>query len=145
MLECDLCRRQETSHQHTSTHRSADGLDRAVVAGEPIGPYLPAGPGNIGDDHHPPEHRRQIPTGCSDHKQDEEEGADEQRQRVVDRVLVDRVYLKIMSTWGFLPAVFRPLRTVLPGPGTSFLDLAGKTEETAKKRGKTGKNGREMA
>ena len=33
-------------------------------------------------------------TGCSDHKQDEEEGADEQRQRVVDRVLIDRIHLE---------------------------------------------------
>ena len=41
-----------------------------------------------------------------------------------------------MSTWGFLPAVFRPLRTVFPGLGAGFLNLAGKTEGTAKKRGK---------
>ena len=44
----------------------------------------------------------------------------------------------LMSTWGFLPAVFRPLRTVFPGLGAGFLNLAGKTEGTAKKRGKTG-------
>ncbi len=41
-----------------------------------------------------------------------------------------------MSTWGFLPAVFRPLRTVFPGLGAGFLNLAGKTEGTAKKWGK---------
>ena len=40
---------------------------------------------------------------------------------------------------GFLPAVFRPLRTVFPGLGAGFLNLAGKTEGTAKKRGKNGK------
>ena len=44
----------------------------------------------------------------------------------------------LMSTWGFLPAVFRPLRTVFPGLGAVFLNLAGKTEGTAKQRGKTG-------
>ena len=42
----------------------------------------------------------------------------------------------LMSTWGFWPAVFRPLRTVFPGLGAGFLNLAGKTERTAKKRGK---------
>ena len=41
-----------------------------------------------------------------------------------------------MSTWGFLPAVFRPLRTVFRGRGAGFLNL---TEGTAKKRGKNGK------
>ena len=50
---------------------------------------------------------------------------------------------------GFLPAVFRPFRTVFPGLGAGFLNLGGKTEGTAKKRGKNGektvKNGREMA
>ena len=51
----------------------------------------------------------------------------------------------LMSTWGFLPAVFRPFWTVFPGLGAGFLNLGGKTEGTAKKRGKTGKNGREMA
>ena len=45
----------------------------------------------------------------------------------------------LMSTWGFLPAVFRPLRTVFPGLGAGFLNLGGKTEGTAKKRGKNGK------
>eukprot|EP01045_Picozoa_sp_COSAG04_P003743 COSAG04_NODE_155_length_22379_cov_5.613707_11_plen_219_part_00 len=50
-----------------------------------------------------------------------------------------------MSTWGFWPAVFRPLRTFFPGLGAGFLNLAGQTERTAKKRGKTSKNGREMA
>eukprot|EP01045_Picozoa_sp_COSAG04_P022985 COSAG04_NODE_2670_length_3757_cov_3.001367_2_plen_225_part_00 len=42
----------------------------------------------------------------------------------------------LMSTWGFWPAVFRPLRTVFPGLGAGFLNLGGKTERTAKKRGK---------
>ena len=41
-----------------------------------------------------------------------------------------------MSTWGFWPAVFRPFRTVFPGLGAGFLNLGGKTEGTAKKRGK---------
>ena len=41
-----------------------------------------------------------------------------------------------MSTWGVLPAVFRPLRTVFPGLGAGFLNLAGRTERTAKKRGR---------
>ena len=44
----------------------------------------------------------------------------------------------LMSTWGFWPAVFRPLRTVFPGLGAGFLNLGGKTEGTAKKRGKNG-------
>ena len=35
-------------------------------------------------------------------------------------------------------AVFRPLRTVLRGRGAGFLNLGGKTEGTAKKRGKNG-------
>ena len=43
-----------------------------------------------------------------------------------------------MSTWGFLPAVFRPFRTVFPGLGAGFLNLAGKMERTAKKWEKTG-------
>ena len=43
-----------------------------------------------------------------------------------------------MSTWGVLPAVFRPLRAVFPGLGAGVLNLAGKTEGTAKKRGKNG-------
>ena len=43
-----------------------------------------------------------------------------------------------MSTWGVLPAVFRPLRTVFPDLGAGFLNLAGKTEGTAKKWGKNG-------
>ena len=43
-----------------------------------------------------------------------------------------------MSTWGFLPAVFRPLRTVLPGLGAGFLNLGGKMGRTAKKWGKNG-------
>ena len=50
-----------------------------------------------------------------------------------------------MSTWGFWPAVFRPFRTVFPGLGADFLNLAGETEGTTKKRGKPGENGREMA
>ena len=50
-----------------------------------------------------------------------------------------------MSTWGFWPAVFRPFRTVFPGLGAGFLNLGGKMERTAKKRGKMSKNGREMA
>ena len=41
-----------------------------------------------------------------------------------------------MSTWGFWPAVFRPLRTVFPGLGAGFLNLGGKMGRTAKKRGK---------
>ena len=45
----------------------------------------------------------------------------------------------LMSTWGFFPAVFRPFRTVFPGLGAGFLNLGGKTEGTAKKRGKNGK------
>ena len=44
----------------------------------------------------------------------------------------------LMSTWGFLPAVFRPLRTVFPGLGAGFLNLGGKMERTAKKWGKNG-------
>ena len=44
----------------------------------------------------------------------------------------------LMSTWGFLPAVFRPFRTVFPGLGPGFLNRAGKTEGTAKKWGKNG-------
>ena len=44
-----------------------------------------------------------------------------------------------MSTWGFWPAVFRPLRTVFPGLGAGFLNPAGKTEGTAKAWGKNGK------
>ena len=32
----------------------------------------------------------------------------------------------LMSTWGFWPAVFRPLRTVFPGLGAGFLNLGGK-------------------
>ena len=43
-----------------------------------------------------------------------------------------------MSTWGFLPAVFRPFRTVFPGLGAGFLNLGAKTEGTAKKRRKNG-------
>ena len=50
-----------------------------------------------------------------------------------------------MSTWVFFPAVFRPFRTVFPGLGAGFLNLGGKMGRTAKKREKTGKNGREMA
>ena len=46
---------------------------------------------------------------------------------------------------GFFTAVFRPLRTVFPCLGAGFLNLAGKTEGTAKNGEKTGKNGREMA
>ena len=52
---------------------------------------------------------------------------------------VDHEYLLrgiFMSTWGFGPAVFRPLRTVFPGLGAGFLNLGEKTEGTAKKRGK---------
>ena len=45
----------------------------------------------------------------------------------------------LMSTWGFLPAVFRPLWTVFPGLGAVFLNLGGKMEGTAKKWGKNGK------
>ena len=45
----------------------------------------------------------------------------------------------LMSTWGFLPAVFRPFWTVFPGLGAGFLNLGGKTEATAKKRGKNEK------
>ena len=41
-----------------------------------------------------------------------------------------------MSTWGFLPVVFRPFRTVFPGLGAGFLNLGGKMGRTAKKRGK---------
>ena len=44
----------------------------------------------------------------------------------------------LMSTWGFLPAVFRPFRTVFPGLGAGFLNLGAKTEGTAKKRRKNG-------
>ena len=45
----------------------------------------------------------------------------------------------LMSTWGFWPAVFRPLRTVFPGLGAGFLNLGGQTGRTAKKWGKNGK------
>ena len=41
-----------------------------------------------------------------------------------------------MSTWGFWPAVFRPLRTVFPGLGAGFLNLGGKMGRTAKTREK---------
>ena len=54
----------------------------------------------------------------------------------------------LMSTWGFLPAVFRPLRTVFPGLGAGFLnlgDLVTRWRERRKNGGKTSKNGREMA
>ena len=42
----------------------------------------------------------------------------------------------MIPKWLFLPAVFRPFRTVFPGLGAGFLNLAGQTERTAKKRGK---------
>ena len=42
----------------------------------------------------------------------------------------------MIPKWLFLPAVFRPLRTTFPGLGAGFLNLAGQTERTAKKRGK---------
>ena len=54
-------------------------------------------------------------------------------------VSIGREYLLrsiFMSTWGFWPAVFRPLRTVFPGLGAGFLNLGGKMGRTAKKRGK---------
>ena len=42
----------------------------------------------------------------------------------------------MIPKWLFLPAVFRPFRTVFPGLGAGFLNLGGKTGRTAKKRGK---------
>ena len=42
----------------------------------------------------------------------------------------------MIPNWLFLPAVFRPFWTVFPGLGAGFLNLAGQTERTAKKRGK---------
>ena len=67
--------------------------------------------------------------------------------KLIRKTFPDKYLLRgiFMSTWGFWPAVFRPLRTVFPGLGAGFLNLAGKMERTAKKRGKTSKNGREMA
>ena len=44
----------------------------------------------------------------------------------------------MIPKWLFLPAVFRPFRTVFSGLGAGFLNLAGQTERTAKKRGKNG-------
>ena len=49
---------------------------------------------------------------------------------------------------GFRPlfaTVSRPFRTVFRGLGAGFWNLGGEMEKVAKKRGKTGKNGREMA
>ena len=42
----------------------------------------------------------------------------------------------MIPKWLFLPAVFRPLRTVFRGLGAGFLNLGEKTEGTAKERGK---------
>ena len=58
---------------------------------------------------------------------------------IIGEVGEEELYLLrsiFMSTWGFWPAVFRPLRTVFPGLGAGFLNLGAKTEGTAKKRGK---------
>ena len=71
----------------------------------------------------------------------------EQMMAVVSKQLIAIFYGKqpiysyllrsiFMSTWGFFPAVFRPLRTVFPGLGAGFLNRGGKTGRTAKKRGK---------
>ena len=71
---------------------------------------------------------------------DERAGGDQATQGDLGASM--RAYLLraiLMSTWGVLPAVFRPLRTVFPGLGAGFLNLGGKTEGTAKKRGKDGK------
>ena len=57
----------------------------------------------------------------------------------ISAMILSNVYLLrgiLMSTWGFLPAVFRPFRTVFPGLGAGFLNLGGKMGRTAKKRGK---------
>ena len=62
----------------------------------------------------------------------------------VEKTCVDLPYLlraTLMSTWGFFP----PFWTVFPGLGAGFLNLGAKTDGTAKKRGKTSNNGREMA